>query len=39
MGAGYGREVVLDHGHDLLTVTGIFLPSRWFPASMSPAAR
>jgi murein DD-endopeptidase MepM/ murein hydrolase activator NlpD len=22
MGAGYGREVVLDHGHDLLTVYG-----------------
>jgi murein DD-endopeptidase MepM/ murein hydrolase activator NlpD len=22
MGAGYGREVVLDHGHDILTVYG-----------------
>ena len=22
MGAGYGREVVLDHGHDFLTVYG-----------------
>jgi hypothetical protein len=23
MGAGYGREIVLDHGHDVLTFTGI----------------
>ena len=22
MGAGYGREVVLDHGHDVLTIYG-----------------
>jgi murein DD-endopeptidase MepM/ murein hydrolase activator NlpD len=22
MGAGYGREVVLDHGHDVMTVYG-----------------
>jgi len=34
MGAGYGLEVVLDHGHDLLTCMDIFPPLRSLRGSM-----
>jgi len=34
MNAGYGREIVIDHGHDVMTIYGHLSSWRSSPASM-----